>query len=873
MASEQTSNSVTENNYFSGAADTSQQIGNPASISAVPQPEHSGAPDNHAAASVHVTEGQHKEESVQNGTAEEKQRGEQSTEEENDRTSREFSETIKKLDSVLLEAGKTEGQIEGEETDGKPDIPPGVTAATEHTTESEGETTTQVPAEETTAQVLAEETTAQVPAEETTAQVPAEETTTQVPAEETTVPVEKTTVQVPTEQSIVQVPTEETTVQVPTEETTLQVPKQETTVQVPKQETTVQVPAEETTVQVPTEETAESEESIVQVSGGGNTVQVPEEGTTVQVTEQKATVQVSVGEADVQGSAEEGSLQVLEPTHEPSELVTLECSVSPQAAEGPDTGIGEKIPAQVISESWIDTLVRNIVIEATSSEALIKEPVDSSCQLTEESVHSYVQVTQEDTGAAHIAVQGSEQQREVEVIGFPGQVIPGEAGGEQVAGAPAEPVTKEEVAAEVEAGGQVQASGEEVTPDLVTVPREGTLDSAACREKEWLPLICTSSEVRADTAEETVTQQGTVPEADVCDTAADMKDREMLEEGDTLAPETPIEREIRLSMEREMTLRQQRGINVPIGEPELVEVRRMAVSIDPVALPGKERQLAGAQMQRDILLESRREQDLVEQGKVMATYDRGPQQELQERKLMFESMNTEPSDPPFKRRQSELKSVSIEIPFVVSSIQSNHRAPVTPSAEVRKGPSYAEANGSNIIILEHGSLIRRSTAGNAFSAAPTDARRPSPAEARRSTPADLRFSRSNSGSSPLPNTETPIPAPGSPFQVLRSPSPRSILEREIEEVQEREQELRRQRRSIYGKDDNDGQIQAENRDGVQSGNYQPERPAWRRLTVNWPPNRGNAMNGQAPESPRFRKQHNALLQSWESGNPNPQDKE
>lgn len=537
----------------------------------------------------------------------------------------------------------------------------------------------------------------------------------------------------------------------------------------------------------------------------------------------------------------------------------------------------------------------------TDNQALVfKECTDSGSEMTGEGGHScagrttipdHEQVTLEETGAAvpgtgvqaqvsyDITVQEVCEEREV--TGSPGQTGRQQVGLEGVTAS----FTEQETAPEVEAGRQVKAPGEgahgEVTPDLVTVPsREGTADPghpAACREKEWPPLICTGSEVRADTAEQRDTQQGTVPEKEPCPGAPDMKDREMVEDGVTLTTETPIEREIRLTMEREMTLRQERGISVHVGEPELVEVRRKTMVMEPVALPGKERQLAGAQMQREIQLETQREQDLVEQGKVMGTYDRGPQQEVQERKMIFESMNTEPSDVPLRRWQSEIqKSDSIEV-LVEVPAPSNHVFSAAPAAEVKKGPSYAEANGSNIIIIEHASILQRSTPGNGYNAAPADLRRTSPAESRRSTPADLRFTRPSSGNSPVPNSESPVVAPGSPFQLLRSPSPRSLLEKEIEEVREREKELRRQRTSIYGKDngtEENLQITSDNRSDIQSGVYQPERPNWRKLEVNWPPNKDMTINGQqdqAWDSPRTRRQRSSLIQSWESGNPNPAD--
>ncbi|XP_018421613.1 PREDICTED: cell wall adhesin EAP1 [Nanorana parkeri] len=742
---------------------------------------------------------------------------------------------------------------------------------------SGGEATVQVPAEETTVQVSGGETTAQVSAEEATRQVSEGETTAQVSAEETTT-------------------------QVSEGEATMQVPAEETTVQVSEGEATLQVPAEETTAQV-----TEGELAVPPMVEG--TVQVPSVEITVHVSAEEAPViEAERGDTETEGAS---TVQVSEETSQEASLLgTTEEDVSPQLVEGTGTGTHGTATTQVTKagEAWIDTLVRNIVTEVTaegSGECQVHVSAASSIEQTEEegghscagtaTIPDHEQVTLEETGAAvpvtHVQDQVSYDitvQEDGEVTGSLGQ--PGETGNPDQVGLSgtegvAESLLEQEAAAEVEAGRPVKPPGEEaqgsVTPNLMTVPgREGTPDPgqpAACWEKEWPPLICTGSEVRADTAEQRSTDQGTVPEQEPCPGAPDMKDREMIENGVILSPETPIEREIRLTMEREKTLRQERGIRVTLGESELVEVRRKTVTTEPAGLPGKERQLAGAQMQREIQLETQRETDLVQQGKVMGTYDRGAQQELQERKMMFESMNTESSDPPFKRRQSEMrKSASIEA-LVEVPVPSNHVAPVAPASEFKKGPSYAEANGSNIIIIEHASILRKSAPSNSFSAAPADLRKTSPAESRRSTPADLRFTRPSSGNAPLPNSETPVAAPGSPFQLHRSPSPRSLLDREIEEVQQREKELRKQRTSVYGRDNGtaeNSQITPNNQRDIQSGVYQPERPNWGKLEVNWPPNKSMTVNGQQDQalgSPRTRRQRNTLIKSWESGSPNPAD--
>ncbi|XP_040271013.1 uncharacterized protein MISP3 isoform X3 [Bufo bufo] len=749
--------------------------------------------------------------------------------------------------------------------------------------------------EETGPQVTSEETGPQVTGEETGPQVTGEETGPQVTCEETGP----------------QVTCEETGPEVTVEGKGPQVTGEETGPQVTDEETGPEVTGKETEAQVTGEETGP------QVTGKETEAHVTEEVTGVQGTNDEKDAQAKLEETCPQSTSEETDDDRAPPATIPE--------------VGENVGTGEETGAQVSNagEKWIDMLVHNIVTEVTgegvSTEAQVSaDTSNTTAVISEGEEHSNTQLTGTETmtgdkvtlQGAGAAVQVSDRQVSIDSTDIAAHESDEKAGMEvrtEVKGTPEqlneeptgvdtqveEAATRREDSAgaqvigeEVheEEGGQVIASVEEtdreVTPDVDTLPsREGTADQdrpVACREKEWPSHICTASEVRTVTAGQGDIQRGSDTPKEPSDKTPEMKEREVLEDGPSPTEETPIEREIRLAMAREMSLRQERGISSPIGQPDMVEVRRRTISVEPMAVPGKERQLAGAQMQREIQLETQREQDLVELGKVMGTYDRGHQQELQEKKLIFESMNTEPSDAPIKKKQSEPQQQSVpqEAPPSTVLVSNNY---VAPAKETKKGPSYAEANGSNVIIIEHSSLLRMSAPGNTFSSAPADSRWSAPADSHRSAPKDSRRSipaeitHTNSSGSPLPNSADSAIPPGSPFQLLRSPSPRSLLEREIEEVKEREKELQRQRSSIYGKDDsvveNTQKTQEINSD-TQSF-YQPERPNWRRLEVNWPPNKEAEMNGQQQvlNSPRNRRQRSALIQSWESGNPNPKDDE
>ncbi|XP_034952996.2 uncharacterized protein MISP3 isoform X2 [Zootoca vivipara] len=275
------------------------------------------------------------------------------------------------------------------------------------------------------------------------------------------------------------------------------------------------------------------------------------------------------------------------------------------------------------------------------------------------------------------------------------------------------------------------------------------------------------------------------------------------------APETPIEREIRLHQEREEHLRRQRGLASPWGTQEYVEVRIRPIlnqNLGPPMLPKeKERQWAGVQMQREIQRECQREEDLVQLGKVRGAYDRGTPQEMQEKLMIFEQ---HPSpEPPAPRKM------------------------LCSSPRGARGLSFAEANSTaNMVIVDSGALLR--------------AQRPLPER---------------------------TPASANPFFCLRAKSPQSLLEQEVQEAQERERELQRQRHNLYGSALPCQAAEASAQD--EEIPSQPERPSCKKLDVTWPPP-SPPETSQPERSPRIlRRQRSALIQRWESGAVGNQDSE
>ncbi|XP_063017061.1 mitotic interactor and substrate of PLK1 [Melospiza melodia melodia] len=156
--------------------------------------------------------------------------------------------------------------------------------------------------------------------------------------------------------------------------------------------------------------------------------------------------------------------------------------------------------------------------------------------------------------------------------------------------------------------------------------------------------------------------------------------------GTRVSNETPIEREIRMALEREENLWKERGIQRLTSSSELVEIQTKPV-LNIHASPGpgrkgKDRGRASLYVQREIEQETKREEDLKRQGRLLGAYDRGTQQELEERRKVFEQEEAPQEKPtPLKRaeeRRSWLKEFVVEQPS----------SPTEDSKAGRSIPSY-----------------------------------------------------------------------------------------------------------------------------------------------------------------------------------------
>ncbi|XP_075138613.1 mitotic interactor and substrate of PLK1 isoform X2 [Leptodactylus fuscus] len=155
---------------------------------------------------------------------------------------------------------------------------------------------------------------------------------------------------------------------------------------------------------------------------------------------------------------------------------------------------------------------------------------------------------------------------------------------------------------------------------------QGDLSSSLLR-KQFFKTLSVDNEEQEKSAQETQEERESIPNP---------------------ADETPIEREIRLALQREENLRKERGI-VSLGETkEIIEISKNPV----LNLPDmqdykkiKNRPSTSLFIQREIEKEVQREADLKSEGRVVGLYDKGNSEELDKRRKLFEQPDEIPVQP------------------------------------------------------------------------------------------------------------------------------------------------------------------------------------------------------------------------------------
>lgn len=265
--------------------------------------------------------------------------------------------------------------------------------------------------------------------------------------------------------------------------------------------------------------------------------------------------------------------------------------------------------------------------------------------------------------------------------------------------------------------------------------------------------------------------------------------------------ETPIEREIRRSIEREHSLRRSRGLPSPPTEPEYVEIplRKAVLSQSIITkaekYQGKDRQYAGKKMQLEIHEEVQREQDLVRLGKVPGFYDKGMAQELKDRKVIFEAFQKAddsltvakskawPSSDSFNATTvptSTAASISVLRSKSESSVPQDQGFPDT-CQDFTQEKALASSAQTLLQCTPDPELITEVDFGNPD------------ASSKGGGHGGIKTMEQAQGASGVESSSRE-----NPFFKLRSSNPVLRVEQDIREAQHREQELYRQRVSLYG---------------------------------------------------------------------------
>lgn len=285
--------------------------------------------------------------------------------------------------------------------------------------------------------------------------------------------------------------------------------------------------------------------------------------------------------------------------------------------------------------------------------------------------------------------------------------------------------------------------------------------------------------------------------------------------------ETPIEKEIRLAIRREQSLRRARGLNAEEDKTkEFVEIP-VRKSILSQELPlkslgeGKDRQFAGKKMQKEIRAEVEREKVLVQLGRLPGFYDKGTVRQLREKKLLFEAFQ-EPKELPTVQNKAPSSVSSCEISNggtveaiskervrsleILGQNQNINQTAVdgfTVTSARLHGPGLTEGTKGQVIILENTPLPRTSVQDKLTkSAAGADGSGRS-ISVKAYGAGRVRNQDEDDGGSELDEESAMVKE--NPFFKLRSSlSLRPDVQQDIREAREREKELRKQRTSLYG---------------------------------------------------------------------------
>ncbi|XP_059847755.1 A-kinase anchor protein 2-like isoform X3 [Hypanus sabinus] len=276
-----------------------------------------------------------------------------------------------------------------------------------------------------------------------------------------------------------------------------------------------------------------------------------------------------------------------------------------------------------------------------------------------------------------------------------------------------------------------------------------------------------------------------------------------------LKAETPIEKEIRLALEREEILRKERGIRKSASSEKMVQIKTkpLLTQLPPTSpfSKHKDKNRMVFFVQREIEMESKREEKLKEEGKIKGLYDKGMPQEVEERKKVFEQQTDDVPVIPQLGWQSKLARSASQEFLDVPDVPEESNAVQTDSTESKE-------------LLQEGS---------------------------ENQPYTLR-----------------------PWKHQTN----FLIEREIEEIQQREEELLRLRKQTAGTLPSTPASISESqspewtsRAGTSNGDQSKDLPVTHGQEGRNPKPLGKKDESSVLESTRVTRRKNAMAQRWEAG--------
>ncbi|XP_048056324.1 uncharacterized protein misp3 isoform X1 [Megalobrama amblycephala] len=330
--------------------------------------------------------------------------------------------------------------------------------------------------------------------------------------------------------------------------------------------------------------------------------------------------------------------------------------------------------------------------------------------------------------------------------------------------------------------------------------------------------------------------------------------------------ETPIEREIRLAVKREQSLRRSRGLcDATDKSNEFVEIplRRPILSQDlhirPISGLDKDRQFAGKKMQKEISAETEREKVLVELGRLPGFYDKGTEVQLQEKKLLFESFQEpkesmaafsrrsatnstyvesaagiQEGDSAVRQRLMQFSQNSATPPVMAQYGGTNSNPPAT------RGPGLTEGITGQIIIIEANSIP--TTLGGPNGGYKTASRTDGGSVkvmnhvGVRASSAEPVSARQRPNLEVIEDEDSSVVKENPFFKLRSSMTLQPQVELDIKEAKERERELQRQRNSLYGgasidlEEEKGTRMDLRTESGVKDKEILSSTPPWTNLT-------------------------------------------